>query len=65
MVMKTIKKFSDFWFKAHWITKIFMGIVILMLAFRLVTSCIKVDLIGLEIGCEDPATYIDEEVTDE
>lgn len=50
-------KFAKFWFEAHWITKIFIALLTLMVTFRIVTSCIRVGIIDLEIGCDEPALY--------
>jgi len=52
-------KFADFWFKSSWITKIFLMLLALMVTFRVVTSCIKIGIINLEIGCDEPALYKD------
>jgi hypothetical protein len=56
---QVFNKFSNFWFQAHWVTKIFIALIALMVTFRVVTSCIRVGIIDLEIGCDDPALYED------
>ncbi len=56
-----IRKFADFWFRAGWFTKLLLAFIALMIVFRLVTSCIKIGIINLEVGCDDPAHYIEEE----
>ncbi len=53
----TLKRLTDFWLQASWITKLFICLMALMITFRLVTSCIKISLIGLEMGCDEPAMY--------
>ena len=54
-----IRRIADFWFRTHWVTKIFIAGLVLMVTFRIVTSCIRVGIVDLEIGCDEPALYED------
>ena len=54
---QAFSKFAKFWFQAHWITKIFLALLMLMVTFLVVTSFIGIGIIDLEIGCDEPALY--------
>lgn len=48
-----IRNFANFWLLASWVTKAFLACLALLITWRLVTSCIRVGIINLEVGCKD------------